>query len=456
MAIKANSLLKIGVPIVVVVMGGIILLASRGKQTRQQQEKSTVVYDLTKEEQEELGMDAGDTPTDTLRTLLTQTKQIRSDVSQVRKDNERLQAENSNLKNQNTTNVNQIKTIIQAELSQREQQLQDQIRALQDELAQRPANTNVPGIQDGVGDFPIGGNMGGNDMMWINPSDVPSDEQGITSTGVFNLSKALERKSTQTPPSASTNLENGSEREEDGITPVYTIPKNATLVGSVTMTALIGRVPLGGSLIDPFPFKVVIGQENLTANGITLPDIEGAIVSGTATGDWTLSCVTGKVDSITFVFRDGRIQTLPKDEGDGNKHSEEIGWLSTTNGVPCIPGAKKTNAPSFLAGQFLMSAAEAAADGFAQAQVSTENTGNGFASAVTGDAGKYIAAQGLAGGIEKSAEWYRARYGNTFDAIYVPPNHKVAVNITKNIKIDYDTKARKVKYATGFKPQALD
>lgn len=59
------------------------------------------------------------------------------------------------------------------------------------------------------------------------------------------------------------------------------------------MTALLGRVPVNGTVTDPYPFKVLIGKDNLTANGIELPDVEGAVVSGTASGDWTLSCVRG-------------------------------------------------------------------------------------------------------------------------------------------------------------------
>ena len=74
---------------------------------------------------------------------------------------------------------------------------------------------------------------------------------------------------------------------------VYTVPSNSTLMGSIAMTALIGRVPIDGTVNDPYPFKVLIGPDNLTANGIDIPDVAGAVVSGTASGDWTLSCVRG-------------------------------------------------------------------------------------------------------------------------------------------------------------------
>ncbi|OPG81434.1 hypothetical protein B2J73_21620 [Stutzerimonas stutzeri] len=101
----------------------------------------------------------------------------------------------------------------------------------------------------------------------------------------------------------------GAKKKE--VKPVYTVPQNSTLMGSTAMTALIGRVPIDGTVNDPYPFKVIVGAENLTANGIDLPEVAGAVVSGTATGDWTLSCVRGQVRSITFVFNDGTVRTLP-------------------------------------------------------------------------------------------------------------------------------------------------
>lgn len=94
---------------------------------------------------------------------------------------------------------------------------------------------------------------------------------------------------------------------------MYTLPENSTLVGSRAMTALLGRVPIDGKVTDPYPFKVLIGKDNLTANGIQLPDVEGAIVSGTATGDWTLSCVRGDVQKhhLRFQRRYGSYRSQP-------------------------------------------------------------------------------------------------------------------------------------------------
>src|SRR3546814_15804963 len=59
--------------------------------------------------------------------------------------------------------------------------------------------------------------------------------------------------------------------------PVYTVPTNSTLMGSVAMTALIGRVPIDGTVNDPYPYKILVGPDNLTANGIDIPDVAGAV-----------------------------------------------------------------------------------------------------------------------------------------------------------------------------------
>ena len=82
--------------------------------------------------------------------------------------------------------------------------------------------------------------------------------------------------------------------------------------------------------------------------------------------------------------------------------------------------------------------------------------GNSVVGAVTGDQGKYILGQALGGGINEAAAWLRARYGQMFDAIYVPPGQAVAVHITKSLNIDYDTGARKVKYQTTGAKNKLD
>ena len=121
--------------------------------------------------------------------------------------------------------------------------------------------------------------------------------------------------------------------------PVYTIPADATLVRSRGLTALIGRVPLRDELVDPLPFKIVTGRNNLLANDHVLPELARAVWSGFATGDATLHCVSGKLTQVTFIFRDGTISTWPREDGG----TGGIGWISDERGFPCIPGKFVSN-----------------------------------------------------------------------------------------------------------------
>ena len=121
-----------------------------------------------------------------------------------------------------------------------------------------------------------------------------------------------------------------------------------------------------------------------------------------------------------------------------------------------MPGERKTNAPQFLASQFLLSGAAAAADGLAQGQTTTVVDGNSVIGAVTGNQGKFILGQALGGGLKETTAWLRDRFGQTFDAIYVPPGHPIAVHLNQAIEIDYEPDGRKVKYAGGFRKVGMD
>ena len=46
------------------------------------------------------------------------------------------------------------------------------------------------------------------------------------------------------------------------------------------MTAMIGRVPVGGRVGDRFPVKVILGDDTLSANGHRIPGLKGIVFSG--------------------------------------------------------------------------------------------------------------------------------------------------------------------------------
>ena len=122
--------------------------------------------------------------------------------------------------------------------------------------------------------------------------------------------------------------------------PRFTIPVNTIFFDALALTALVGRVPVDGKVLDPLPVKVLVGGENITAGGHSIPGLSGMLFSGTAIGDWTLECVSVRLHNATFIFADGSVRQLgadtdaPKEAADG----AAIAWLSDPQGLPCLPG----------------------------------------------------------------------------------------------------------------------
>lgn len=130
-------------------------------------------------------------------------------------------------------------------------------------------------------------------MIWISPQDAKktegqsqSDNDKFTFPTSFLDDNPVSRQRAEYDRVVKNKQELDGNGAESDTRPVYTLPENSTLVGSKAMTALIGRIPINDKVTDPYPFKVLIGKDNLTANGIELPDVEGAIVSGLLQGIW--------------------------------------------------------------------------------------------------------------------------------------------------------------------------
>lgn len=490
----SNLLVKIAVPVVVVgaIMIGVKSCTDKNDKNEAGQKTSNVVLkDLTPEDLKALGVE-GDTAQDTLRTLVGSYRKVQGRLDSLESDNKTLVDENKELK-KNSTNVDQqISQAVgqvrseeaqkRAQLSSQVTDLSSQVNQLLDQLKNGSSGLTAGNKGNAAGsDIPVGlgydngltggaGNISqtdGNGLQWVEPKDgiatdangrPVSDKNSNNATGFsfatsFGAAGDAARQATS---ALSTTVQNNIPGSEKKAAPVYTLPENSTLVGSRAMTALLGRIPIDGKVTDPYPFKVMIGKDNLTANGIELPDVQGAIVSGTATGDWTLSCVRGAITSITFVFTDGTVRTLPSPEGQGsnggNQNSQSgnnssIGWLSDDNGIPCISGTRKSNASTYLPTIAALAAASAAGDAVAENQNTSQTNGyGGVTSTLTGDAGQAVLGKALSGGMRETVDWVKARYGQTFDAIYVPPGQKVALHITRQLAIDYEEKGRKVKY----------
>ena len=393
----------------------------------------------------------GDTEKDVVATLIGEVRNMKENMTHLRDDNAALRADNADLKTMEQT----IGRRLASELTEAEQQVLQQSNAEVQTMLRRldAAERQLAQVQSQRAvdvSSPGAGLMAPEDTVWVQPLGSGADSEGGLLTSLGNAHKGLRK---QMALDDLPGIRGGRGVEET--VPYFTIPRNATLVQSTAMTALVGRVPIGGQVTDPYSFKVIIGRENLMANGIELPDVAYSIASGKAVGDWTLGCVRGDLHSITFVFQDGTIRTVPKAqdiyEGTASKQDVKIGELSDAFGNPCVVGQRITNAYTYLAQRMGVVTASAAAEAAAASQTtqitSVDGSGTGVTTVVDGSTGEYILGRSIADGSMEVARWLDERQAQQFDAIYVPPGADIAMHITEQINIDYDPTGRKTNYA---------
>ncbi|KIH84079.1 TIGR03752 family integrating conjugative element protein [Pseudomonas batumici] len=480
----SNGLLKwLLLPLILLVVFGVLKMCS-SKEVPAPKAGSTK-QTLTPEDMKLLGID-GDTPQDTVATLVAQTKAMRTELKALLTENKDQQKENARLRQRDSDIDQRIQKALSTELekvphkgpsSLSPQDTQNLLEDLKQQLSTSFLNKGGPDLPIGLGLEPgdeasFSGTH--DDLIWTEPQDATAVDakgkplpagSGKPAKG-FSFPTAFEDTIHQGQKALKANtgaVGRNIKTTDDkaAAKPVYTLPENSTLTGSIAMTALIGRVPVDGVVNDPYPFKVLIGPDNLTANGIDLPDVAGAVISGTAAGDWTLSCVRGQIVSLTFVFNDGRIRTLPAPQklasrqGTNktgqtqlNKIQGGIGWLSDPYGVPCIAGERRSNAQQYLGTKSLLTAAGAGVAKLLEADKADASTVLTPSGAAIG-AGPSALNSILSGGVKDIGDWVNKLYGQAFAAIYVQPGAPVAVHLDRQLEIDYETLGRQVRHVTG-------
>ena len=412
-----------------------------------------------------------DTPADTIKTLTANVSAMTSELNALRRDNSTLKQENRQLIEDRQQIENNVLSRVQAALQVKRTNTPSNettsalaaLTARVDSLATRLGTSSKPPSLAGS-DMPVGLGLDGagsaaasEALVWVNPMELaPPDGDKETWLQRFTPDSrhALDSARSQVRVTKDADAVNTAR-------PVYTVPRNATLIGSTAMTALVGRVPIQGQVRDPMPFKVITGRENLAANGLRIPGIAGMVWSGTAVGDWTLSCVTGTLESVTFVFEDGFIQTLSSDEshlsGSSGNSDRPLGWISDARGIPCVTGERKTNAAAFLAQRLGVMALEAAGDAAAQAETTMLLNDSGLTtSMVSGQEGKYVLGKTLSGGSDEVAQWLRERQAQSFDAVFVPAGVELAIHVDHELPIDFYSSGRKLHHENNlFQQTAL-
>ena len=455
---EANKPVKIAAGALAIV---VLLVVSKSCSSRRSEERGVTVAGgeaLSRESLAGLGIE-GDTEKDVVATLIAAVHGLKGDIDTLRQDNRDLRSDNSDLKKMEGNISRRLAGKISAAESgvrkESQKKYEAMMRRLQDTKDSFTPDHSQPGTaavmaqhsSETVWIQPLGRRSGTVAVTDENQSLFGTARQTLFGDTQSGLGKKIGRKHLP-------GVREQSYPEELTIKPVYTLAKNSTLVNSTALTALVGRVPIGSQVTDPYSFKIIIGRDNLIANGIELPEVAYAIASGKAIGDWTLGCVRGDLYSITFVFEDGTIRTVPKAPNiyDGGGQSEEIkiGELSDAFGNPCVVGKRITNAYTYLAQRIGITAVSAAAEAAAASQTTTLSSigGGGFATeqTVDGSTADYILGRTIADGTMEVAKWLDERQAQQFDAIYVAPGADVSIHITEQIEIDYDELGRKTNH----------
>ncbi|HHY0446379.1 TPA: TIGR03752 family integrating conjugative element protein [Vibrio parahaemolyticus] len=409
-----------------------------------------------------------DSPLDTIRTLGVAYQKSEAEKAQLAKALEQTQAQMAQQQSQNDKQVEALEnqlTLLTERLNTSLSSIEEKVSQSRDEFRARqaPVRDSMHSYEEELGldsprqGLPTGTGSGigyaqpsGDGLIWTEPLDATQDKDGNWLTPATQATgHMLDGLSDDFDQAGHFNA-----NKKQG-TPVYTLHRGAILANAVSMTALMGRIPMNGQVTDPYPFSMIVGKENLLANGFTLPDVQGAIVTGTVTGDWSLSCVRGVVESIDFIRADGSILSFPEEEEaidsgfDGTSvKTGDLGFLADPNGNPCLTGERISNAPEYLTTQGLLDAASAAANAVAISQQTISVDGSTSTSSMTGNAAKNAAAESAAAFTGTVSEFIQARMGASFDIIYTPPGTKASIHLRKPVTLRAPAQPVRVRYDT--------
>jgi integrating conjugative element protein (TIGR03752 family) len=302
---KSNPILK-WVALGVVAVGAIVFLKSGGDDNDRPQQ-----YDMARDRQLQQELAAlnidGDSPKETIRTLVAHVKSQEEKSNEIMEMNKKLVRENQATDDKIDDQLKQRTAKLKSDIERDNQNLLSGLTGRLNTLTGMvntniASTTNLENTLGNQGDIPVGlgfdGISAGFDNTdndgWILPMDLPKPNE----SGVIDLNRPGSH-GTDSLFNDLTNTANQAVTELEKIA-WYTVPENSTLMGSTAMTGMIGRIPINGRVIDPYPFKIIVSSYNLATNGHHIPGLNGMIFSGVATGDLMLKCVSAKLYSVTY------------------------------------------------------------------------------------------------------------------------------------------------------------
>ncbi len=216
----------------------------------------------------------------------------------------------------------------------------------------------------------------------------------------------------------------------DSPKPRFVIPPS--ILAGLSLTALVGRIPRGGAVQDPWPFVVVSQIDNLTANGVRLPQLRGILWRGVAQGDAVLSCVSASLRSLVYVFDDGVFHVAKASQPEG------FGYLTDKAGNPCLPGELHTTAPEQVQAHLLASLVAGAGGAFAENQLQRSFSGGSETANVgEGRAFEFLLGQTVQGAAGAYGDYLQRYAHDVWDAVLVPAGQEIDIHVTAAIPILY-------------------
>ena len=219
---------------------------------------------------------------------------------------------------------------------------------------------------------------------------------------------------------------------EDKAAVAHTIPP-ATVIQGVTLTAAIGRLPIGGQLNEPWPIKVISTMEGYASNGYAV-DAAQMIWDGKTFGDANFECVRVILTRVTAVLPGKVISFI-----EASDNEKGLGYLSDAYGHPCLKGKLVSNAAKQLTAEAILGIAQGIGEGYADTQrTRTVSPDGNTIESITGEEVRVLVGQGFARSVGNVRNYLASRY-DVWDAIYVPPEQDVVINVDQPLEFTYDS-----------------
>ena len=350
-----------------------------------------------------------------------------------------LREEQSAFKEQINQTVNQIHSELQT--------LYGEIRKLanrQNNTARR-SNAQQPNIPERVGERQPNASQPGDEPIAPYLEEVPNTVDNYSPSSVPTQPRWLwiDDQSLITPETNGSEHLDGTVSEYldiDAISAVaasgdeevsHTIPP-ATIIQGVTLTAAIGRLPVRGQLNEPWPVKVISMIEGYAPNGYAV-DAARMIWDGRAFGDANFECVRVALTRVTAVLP-GKVVSFVE----ATDSEKGLGYLSDAYGHPCLKGTLVSNAAKRITAEAILGLAQGIGEGYADNQrTRTVSPEGNTVESITGEEVRVLIGEGFANSVGNVRNYLASRY-DVWDAIYVPPEQEVVINVDQPLEFVYD------------------